>query len=504
MYESSSPELRYSNNKLYLIGNCKDSISINGINRTLNKKYFIVSMDYHTGKILEIRTLDTLRYFDNYMCSYLDTSYNKIIKFNASEQKMWEINYKYLSFSFESDSLLNTYCIARCYSEECIFGDRILSGKFGNYLIKIDKNGVIEWINNINTYPFDNSYYYSYKFSEKLELDRYGNLYALCVNSINQLTSKGEILWSKKFPVLLSSFTIDNNHNFYISSGDYSYSQTSIDYKYYQNSSMGFIFKLRRNLPDCSISTFTKKNLIELSDTLVCPYSKLNFSFNKDYRYSIEYNRNITSYDYGSITIQLDSIDTYLNLSIQDENTGCYTGKDTVVLNVYPYNELKLDTVNKIFDYETADTLIDVTSSQYVSYNWSPKAWFSDATISNPFVRIIRDSPVILTVEDVYGCEYTATLNLKKVKYTNTNTNINEIDESSFNMYPNPVSDILYLDLPFGCSDLRIYTDTGQLLYEASVLDNLKEIDFSKFVSGAYVLKFLYNDKLISRTILVK
>lgn len=66
-----------------------------------------------------------------------------------------------------------------------------------------------------------------------------------------------------------------------------------------------------------------------------------------------------------------------------------------------------------------------------------------------------------------------------------------ENQTSAFNIYPNPVSNILYLETEQNNSNLEVFDINGKILYEGSSTNN--SIDVSKFDSGIYFLRLKDN-----------
>jgi len=91
-----------------------------------------------------------------------------------------------------------------------------------------------------------------------------------------------------------------------------------------------------------------------------------------------------------------------------------------------------------------------------------------------------------------------------KFKASSINTGINE-QEIEFNFYPNPVSELLYLekseDAP--CR-IQIYSLSGKLLYEDLWLERMKAVDMQAYHAGIYMIKIVGSfgvkvEKLVKR-----
>ena len=65
---------------------------------------------------------------------------------------------------------------------------------------------------------------------------------------------------------------------------------------------------------------------------------------------------------------------------------------------------------------------------------------------------------------------------------------------SQFSVYPNPVSNLLYITTPKNNYTLGIYNIQGQLIRTPSVYSGSQTIDYSQYTKGIYLMKFTSND----------
>lgn len=73
--------------------------------------------------------------------------------------------------------------------------------------------------------------------------------------------------------------------------------------------------------------------------------------------------------------------------------------------------------------------------------------------------------------------------------------------EASFNIYPNPVSDKLYIETEANVEAISIYTVTGTLIYKEVDFNN-NTIDVSEFNGGVYIMKLTTdNGEIVKRFI---
>jgi len=61
------------------------------------------------------------------------------------------------------------------------------------------------------------------------------------------------------------------------------------------------------------------------------------------------------------------------------------------------------------------------------------------------------------------------------------------VDELVVNYYPNPVSNILHLELPAGRKEIEVYTLAGHLAATINTDDQHLRFDMSKFHAGLYL-----------------
>jgi len=79
-----------------------------------------------------------------------------------------------------------------------------------------------------------------------------------------------------------------------------------------------------------------------------------------------------------------------------------------------------------------------------------------------------------------------------------------EFQKNAVSVYPNPVKDILTINLPTGkdIKAIAVYSIAGQLMYESAA--NVSQIDTAQFADGVYILKTtsdnaVYNTKFIKQ-----
>lgn len=76
--------------------------------------------------------------------------------------------------------------------------------------------------------------------------------------------------------------------------------------------------------------------------------------------------------------------------------------------------------------------------------------------------------------------------------------------ESNFRIYPNPATDIVYIQSTLVTDKVQLLNFVGQIILEQNSSGNKNEIRTSDFDSGVYFLKVYSNDDVITRKIVIK
>ena len=75
-------------------------------------------------------------------------------------------------------------------------------------------------------------------------------------------------------------------------------------------------------------------------------------------------------------------------------------------------------------------------------------------------------------------------------------TSLLEIGEERFSIYPNPVTDLLTLELPAGLNEVVVYDLTGKMISRVKVLNESFRYDMSQFASGLYIFEIRNEDNV--------
>ncbi|MBV5343742.1 T9SS type A sorting domain-containing protein, partial [bacterium] len=68
------------------------------------------------------------------------------------------------------------------------------------------------------------------------------------------------------------------------------------------------------------------------------------------------------------------------------------------------------------------------------------------------------------------------------------NTGVNQIDARSIHLYPNPVNDVLHIQLPEENNRIMMYDIVGNKVFD-QLIPSVYKLDMSIFKTGIYFLK---------------
>lgn len=144
-----------------------------------------------------------------------------------------------------------------------------------------------------------------------------------------------------------------------------------------------------------------------------------------------------------------------------------------------------------------------------LSFSWSPGDVLNDSTLLNPTAVINQPTLFRLSVIDSNGCVSVDSLFVDTITIeTNPGTSVSEKTRQNIVVYPNPVSDKVFLD---GISDpnkiksIEIYNIMGtQIHFNKSNNGNQIVIDLLEKSAGVYTLIVRYEDELLSKKFIVQ
>ena len=136
-----------------------------------------------------------------------------------------------------------------------------------------------------------------------------------------------------------------------------------------------------------------------------------------------------------------------------------------------------------IYYYGESCTLTVTPNEYYVFLNWTENGEIISETASFSFV-VTEDRNIVANL-----------LNTESV---------NELDDVDFVVYPNPVSDVLYIETDDTASICEIYSTTGRLVYQNSNLTEKTEINVSNFISSTYIIVLKQKEGITARKFIVR
>jgi len=145
----------------------------------------------------------------------------------------------------------------------------------------------------------------------------------------------------------------------------------------------------------------------------------------------------------------------------------------------------------KWFHYYKANSPIDTTTDNYLfdvaettDGSLVATGWVSPADGSTQDVWIIKvDSMGCI----VGGCN--STVDVSNV----------DIDESTFNLYPNPANDFIDIETDFKNCYFSVFDVTGKLMLRKNIYQNKTRIDLSNYANGFYFIQLQSDDRMITK-----
>ncbi len=161
-----------------------------------------------------------------------------------------------------------------------------------------------------------------------------------------------------------------------------------------------------------------------------------------------------------------------------------------VIVNAIP--NVSITTNNSLICSGQSATLTANGASTYT--------WNTAATISIIVVTPTTTITYSVVGKDVNGCQNTYSL----IQNVSACTGINTLALSSAEIYPNPFTDNLIIQIPNADpgSTINLYNNLGQLVFKSNTINNENKINTSQFPSGIYLLEIKTEGKIISKKII--
>jgi len=81
---------------------------------------------------------------------------------------------------------------------------------------------------------------------------------------------------------------------------------------------------------------------------------------------------------------------------------------------------------------------------------------------------------------------------------------LDQVNELSFSMYPNPTSNTLYVDAKTNNSVINIYNITGKIILTKTLSQGDNMVDVSRLVSGVYLARFSSDNQVDTKKLIIK
>jgi hypothetical protein len=106
---------------------------------------------------------------------------------------------------------------------------------------------------------------------------------------------------------------------------------------------------------------------------------------------------------------------------------------------------------------------------------------WSNGEIDVTEVSDLGEDGYFVIVTDSNGCQV-------ELDFIVTNVPVG-IENTEFNLYPNPVSGVLNIELPEGRTLVEIYNESGQLVWNNELTGNLLKLDTAGWANGSYTVR---------------
>ena len=115
-------------------------------------------------------------------------------------------------------------------------------------------------------------------------------------------------------------------------------------------------------------------------------------------------------------------------------------------------------------------------------------------------VAFTSDNEIYIADEDNGNGNNVSYLSLSNYIAASTTTAVNEVENSSANVYPNPATEIIHFDLSkqFNSVTVQLYDITGKMIATSSFSKAQEMVmDINKFSPGVYFYKLITDGRLL-------
>jgi len=212
------------------------------------------------------------------------------------------------------------------------------------------------------------------------------------------------------------------------------------------------------------------------------------------------------SYNFVNTTVEFDVFITELDGSTFEFGTfGIVDTDEFMPVSIYSFNYTgNLEVVNsEDYDYENAN------------FTWEANRWYKlKSVISDTDIKFYIDGALIHTMPnfsqtDITGINFVhdnfgGSAYIDNLKINDEVLAVNDVTKGNIKLYPNPVKDILKLNLPNGekVLNIEVYNTVGQ---KVSEFKNVDKINLNHLKSGVYIINLknstskTYSSKIIKQ-----
>lgn len=210
------------------------------------------------------------------------------------------------------------------------------------------------------------------------------------------------------------------------------------------------------------------------------------------------------SLDYKNLDVEFDVYISELEGSTFEFGAYGIAADEFVPIFVYSFNYTgNLELVNSVdYDYENAN------------FTWAANQWFQlKVEIRENSILYYIDGNLVATGENftktnIEGINFvhdnfSGAAYIDNIKINNIQLGVQAVQSKKLITYPNPVKDILKIDLPKGekTKVIEVYNAVGQKVAQFS---DQKEISFNNLKAGLYLVKVLTDDNSVHTTKIIK